>query len=168
MCKPVGGDASNVLDILMLIADPEAEGDSRTSNIDNDGADNINIADSPGKSVEFDEVIEGDIDHQARLKWLEQSGYNPALISSEYIACDLLTDSWLQLKTGYVAARQRQLMTKHAECNSHVETLLIEMFGFENIHAVKSGRHAEAALCESWPKNKKAVSYTHLTLPTKA
>jgi len=55
LCKPVGGDASNVLDILMLIADPEAEGDSRTSNIDNDGTDSNNLADNLVRSVEFDE-----------------------------------------------------------------------------------------------------------------
>jgi len=55
--------------------------------------------------------------------------------------------------------------TKHAECSSHVETLLIEMFGFENIHVVKSGRHAETALCESWPKNKKDI-VQNLLFPT--
>jgi len=149
LCKPLGGDASNVLDILMMIADPETESESISSEV----------------SDKNNELLNGGMNTLSRLEKLEEAGFNPALISDEDIDCDLLTDSWLQLKTDYVINRQKHLIAGTVESDSNINTLLTEIFGFKNIIAVNSGRQAESILCESW-RSEKVDIVQNLLFPT--
>ncbi|MFT5083576.1 MAG: acyl transferase domain-containing protein/tryptophanase/acyl carrier protein, partial [Lentisphaeria bacterium] len=172
VCKPVGGDPSKILDILMLIADPSdsgpgnngpdgdgSVGGSKPLLRTTDGPDNVKVL--SGKSIAAGAEAETD----ARATLLEKNGYNPALVAPESIDYDLFTDSWLQLKTDYVAMR-----VKHLNCNTvddavDIDAQLKKVFAFEYVLAVPSGRKAETILYKSWPSEKKQI-VQNLLFPT--
>ncbi len=171
LCRPVGsGDADNVLDIIMMIADPErmqtsdAENHNfseRRSGVAADLQDSVTgapsvQAPSPGAAQMF-------IENNARSRILAEAGFNPLHIPSEHVEFDLKTDSWAQLHMPSIDAHMRNL---HAQLQQPaiVTNSVRELFPFSHFLITASGQEAEHLLFKAWQK--KGVVLQNLLFPS--
>jgi tryptophanase len=148
LCKPLGGDPSNVVDILMMIADPEL----------GQGQQNQGRKSTSPRSP-------ASCDSAARAGELREYGYNPALIPGDKVEFDMFTDSWAELQTDYVQYRIQMLRHSVVDNRRDPVDSLREIFPFPYILPVSSGRYAESLLCKAWPEGRPDV-VQNLLFPT--
>ncbi len=154
LCRPVDGPEVDVTEVLMAIADPELRDQP--------------AATAPAKDTK-PAAAPAAVDAGSLAQLLADHGYNPINMPAESTPHDLLTDSWAQLKTGYVRTRMDALRER-ARRGERVDPIdqLAVLFPFAHFALAESGRAAEALLCEAWPraKGKRAVVVQNLLFPT--
>jgi polyketide synthase PksN len=170
LCRPVGsGNADNVIDIIMMIADPEkmqtpdeevlaaapeapravaapaatppAPAAPRPAPVA--PAPVTAFAVSPGDRL----ALEGD--DRARL--LAEAGFNPLHLAHEQVELDLKTDSWSQLEMPAIAAQMKHLHSQLQQPVS-VDESLRSVFPFAHFVLTTTGYAAENILFKGWPR----------------
>ena len=156
LCRPVGsGHADNVIDIIMMIADPAK---TQTSDEENhNAAGDLPLANDAAASTA--PVIEG----EARSRELATCGFNPLNIPSEQVEFDLKTDSWAQLDAAFVTRQMGHLRVQLQQPVNASDSLKA-VFPFEYFVLTDSGRTAEHVFCTAWPK--KGIVLQNLLFPT--
>jgi polyketide synthase PksN len=158
LCRPVGaGDADNVIDIIMMIADPE-----KMQTPDDENHTALSAPDEPAPADAHADsalLIEG----SARAATLADFGFNPLNIPHEHIDIDLKSDSWAQIKLPAIDTQMRQLHTQLQQ-GVNVEESLRGVFPFAHFVLSRSGRVAEQIFYKAWPK--KGVVLQNLLFPT--
>lgn len=174
LCRAAGtGNADNIIDIIMMIADParmqtpddEHHGFSRPVSEVNASGETVEsrgrsvepVADMPAGQPEA--VIEG----ENRSVVLPESGYNPLNIPQDLVELDLKTDSWAELAMPSID-RQMGHLRAHLQQPVNVSESLRSLFPFSYFVLTESGRTAENLFCKAWPK--KGAVLQNLLFPT--
>jgi acyl transferase domain-containing protein/tryptophanase/acyl carrier protein len=161
LCRPVGsGNPSNVIDIIMMIADPEKTLTSDEEN-HNFGAPRREVAppvEAPAArqaaSSEVARCVAGErpvIEEEDRSRILSDFGFNPLNIPLQRVEFDLKTDSWAQLETPEIEAHMRRLHSQLQQPVS-VDDTLRAVFPFAHFVLTASGQAAESIFFKAWPK----------------
>lgn len=85
-----------------------------------------------------------------RARRLAAHGHNPLLLDSGEADIDLVTDSWTELDTAYVAEGMAELRAQTAARPGPAEDLAA-LLPFRYVVPTLRGRSAEALLCRAWP-----------------
>src|SRR5262245_49421340 len=171
LCRPVGsGNPDNVIDIIMMIADPEK---TRTSDEENHsfGAPRPEVAsfveEPPARRATSEEVaqtyIDGWCEGDDRSRVLSDFGFNPLNIPHEHVEFDLKTDSWAQLDAPAIKAHMKRLHSQLQQPVS-VDESLRAVFPFAHFVLTASGQSAESVFFKAWPK--KGVVLQNLLFPS--
>ncbi|MGH8782859.1 beta-eliminating lyase-related protein [Paraburkholderia sp.] len=160
LCRPVGsGNADNVIDIILMVADPAK---AQTPDEENH---NVGVAVAAAQAVPGAlRALAGGplsagsptgnammIEDMARSRVLAEAGFNPLNVAAQEVEFDLKTDSWAQLETGYVARRMSNLRAQlHQPLD--VDSVLKDVFGFGYYLLTDAGATAEQLLCKAWPR----------------
>jgi len=164
LCRPVGsGDPENVIDIIMMIADPEK---MQTSDEENHNFRAAPALPSPEPVRSGDEQPAGEgslIEGNDRSRTLAEFGFNPLNIPYDRVEFDLKTDSWSQLEMPAIAAQMKHL---HAQLQQPlgVDDVLKAVFPFDNFVLTASGQAAEHVFFKAWLK--KGVVLQNLLFPS--
>jgi len=172
LCRPVGsGNPDSVLDIIMMIADPE-----RMQTPDEDGH---RVGWTPGSSQTSADQHAASLPRSSepfqassgplvtagndRSRILTDYGFNPLNIPNESVELDLKTDSWAQLDMPSIGTRMRHL---HAQLQQPVgvEDSLRAVFPFAHFILAASGQAAENIFFKAWPK--KGIVLQNLLFPS--
>ncbi|MGH8080896.1 MAG: beta-ketoacyl synthase N-terminal-like domain-containing protein, partial [Lysobacter sp.] len=155
LCRAVdAGKADNILDIILMIADPSTTDDDEPS-IDDASlapalAAEANAAPaSPASTVAATVAV--DIASSPRWKALEAAGFNPLNLPAAQVDFDLKTDSWAQL---HLTAIDKQMAALFAQIQRPIDVnaSLRRVFPFKHFTLAESGRAAEALFCRAWEK----------------
>ncbi|HYK05693.1 MAG TPA: SDR family NAD(P)-dependent oxidoreductase [Thermoanaerobaculia bacterium] len=137
LCRPVGsGKPENVIDIIMMIADPEK-------------------MQTPVEEQHVMPLVEAGealaVDGNDRERLLAKFGFNPLNIPAEHVDFDLKTDSWAQLEMPAIQAQMRFL---HGQLQQpvNVEDSLRAVFPFAHLILTRSGQAAEHIFFKAWPR----------------
>lgn len=173
LCRPADGGANdNVLDLIMMIADPAraqtSEQDNHTHLGDGTVAATAAAAPAPTAAPVAAASVAADsaavcIDGLPRSAALARSGFNPLNLPAGDVEFDLKTDSWAQLETDYVQRQMSQLRAQWPQAADPVAQLA-DIFGFEHCLLTESGRAAEALLCKAW--SRRGVVLQNLLFPS--
>ncbi|HXH38620.1 MAG TPA: SDR family NAD(P)-dependent oxidoreductase [Thermoanaerobaculia bacterium] len=172
LCRPIGsGNPDNILDIIMMIADPERmqTPDEETDTFGDTAPPEVAtvIAEPVARRsmavaaalASADQVIEGN----DRSSVLAEFGFNPLNIPHEHVAIDLKTDSWAQLEMPAIAAQMKHLHSRLQQPAS-VDDSLRAVFPFPHFVLTTSGQAAESIFFKTWPK--KGVVPQNLLFPS--
>jgi polyketide synthase PksN len=158
LCRPVGsGKADNVIDIIMMIADPAKAQTSDEAN------HNVGAAAPAAAEAAAPEAVEAPAAAPAatgparviagadRSRTLLEAGFNPLNLPSAQVDFDLKTDSWAQLDAGFV---HRQMQHLHAQLQQPavLNDSLRAIFPFKHFLLTDAGRSAERVLYKAWPR----------------
>jgi len=145
LCRPIGGGkADNVIDIIMMIADPAR---AQTSDEENhNAAVKLPI---PKKSTAAS-APRFDADTGSRT--LQDVGFNPMALPNDRIDFDLKTDSWAQLRTAPFVAKQMGHLRALLQQPINLNDSLAAIFPFKHVVLTDAGRTADHLLCKAWPK----------------
>lgn len=166
LCRPVGsGQADNVLDIIMMIADPQKMQTSDEEHhsigvMQTDVAPIVAPATSKSKAGEAAHVM---IEGVGRSLALAQAGFNPLCLPAGQVEIDFKTDSWAQLKMPAIEARMSHLRSQLPQPIDVMESLK-GVFPFTHFLLTASGRAAEHILYKAWPT--KGTVLQNLLFPT--
>jgi polyketide synthase PksN len=178
LCRPVESNPDNIIDIIMMIADPQktqtfdqSQGPSipheQTSYVAaaNERRNTSNpIAEidlqSESQQTEIREVF---IEGEERSISLSDAGYNPINLPDELIEFDLITDSWAQLNMPSIKEQLKSLRMQLAQ-PVDLDEGIKRVFPFPHIALTTSGRMAEYAFFKSW--SKKGIILQNLLFPT--
>jgi acyl transferase domain-containing protein/tryptophanase/acyl carrier protein len=175
LCRPVGTcDPDNVIDIIMMIADPEK---TRTSEEENHnfgaprhevtsfvgGAPAPPLVRAASSEATHARVARSIIEGVDRSRLLSDSGFNPLNIPHEHVEFDLKTDSWAQLQTPEIQASVRRLHSQLQQPAS-LDDSLRAIFPFAHFVLTESGQAAESIFFKAWPK--KGVVLQNLLFPS--
>lgn len=169
LCRPIGGSADNVIDIIMMIADPlKMQSPDEIDEEPGEIAGEPRNHEAPASAEETGPqapptIAVDDAGLRERLRVLSEHGFNPLNIPDEQIEFDLKTDSWAQLNTSFVAAQMAHLRA-HLQQPGDVQESLREIFPFKHFVVTDAGRTAERLLCKAWPK--KGLVLENLLFPT--
>jgi acyl transferase domain-containing protein/tryptophanase/acyl carrier protein len=175
LCRPAGsGNPDNVIDIIMMIADPEKTQTSDEENHDC-GAPRPEVApvveEAPAPPLVWatpSEVAPARVERVMiegidRSRILSDFGFNPFNIPYEHVEFDLKTDSWAQLETPEIQASVRRLHSQLQQPAS-VDDGLRAIFPFAHFVLTESGQAAESIFFNAWPK--KGVALQNLLFPS--
>src|SRR6266850_1970868 len=152
LCRPVGsGNPDNVIDIIMMIADPE-----RMQTLD---GEHHTTSPKPTRASDQRFAIEGN----DRSRVLSEFGFNPLNIPHERVEFDLKTDSWAQLHMPAIDAQMRHLHSQLQQ-PANVDDSLRAIFPFTHFVLTASGQAAEHIFFKAWPK--KGVVPQNLLFPS--
>ncbi len=157
LCRPVrSGNADNVIDIIMMIADPEK---LQTSDVENHNFPAVRLevsaaTEAPARRSMETAPASSDrpaIECDERSRALADSGFNPLNIPNEKVDFDLKTDSWSQLSMPAIEAQMKQL---HAQLQQpvSVDDSLRSVFPFAHFVLTASGQAAEHLFFKAWPR----------------
>jgi polyketide synthase PksN len=190
LCREAGsGRADNVVDIIMLIADPAKMQTSDEEHHNGRRTDQPvqfpstappNVAErslhvgamvwpideiSPRRSGSTEDSATQRIPLgvQDRAHLLAEHGFNPINVPSEHVEFDLKTDSWAQLSMRAIESHVRHLHTQLPRSVA-VEDAVRAIFPFSHVLLTASGRAAEHVLYKAWPR--KGVVLQNLLFPT--
>jgi polyketide synthase PksN len=174
LCRPKqGSDPGNVLDIIMLVADP-----IRTQTPDEEHhclpqlASNPAVGNAPRVSgKDAARALPRSPTRETRLPeadgnraaLLAECDYNPLGIAADKVEFDLKTDSWAQLKLPAIDRRIRSLNADFQQSADWQDSVR-QMFPFAHFILTGSGRDAESAFCQAWQK--KGTVPQNLLFPT--
>ena len=150
LCRPVAsGNADNVIDIIMMIADPEkmqtSDEENYNFNVTQAGITRTTTKPAIGESSRSAanvSAIQVTVDGNEWSRILSEFGFNPLNIPHQHIECDLKTDSWAQLELPAIKAHVRQ---RHAQLQQpvSVDESLRGIFPFAHFILAVSGQEAE-------------------------
>lgn len=144
--RPIGQPASNVLDVIMMIGNPQ--GNTLVSEIE--------TVEKNHRNSQTIKLFENKNKENTRYKLLKENGYNPFNIHPENIEYDLATDSWSELEYPFIHHRTQELQAIDVY-QQPLEKLLTDIFVLPYIIPFSAGRVAESFLCSALDKNKKYV-----------
>ncbi|HYD80793.1 MAG TPA: thioester reductase domain-containing protein [Paucimonas sp.] len=171
LCRPAGkGNPHNVIDVIMMIADPMKmqTSDEENHNVGKPAAHGAPAAQggavmtvAPAGAAAAGPIV--GIEGEARSFVLAASGFNPLNIPHEHVEFDLKTDSWAQLE---MPAIENQMGHLHARLQqpANLEQALRGIFPFAHFALTASGRTAEGVFYRAWPR--KGVVPQNLLFPT--
>ncbi|MER5558834.1 SDR family NAD(P)-dependent oxidoreductase [Streptomyces sp. NPDC002506] len=161
LCQPAGEDATEVGDVILMIADPHPTATTAP-------APAPLPAPAPHRPV-----AAPDADGPAvarRTAALAAHGHNPIRIAHPAVDTDLLTDSWAERSDPWQRDRLRELADSAS--SGAADTVATEAVGadgataswlpFAHAFLTASGRSAEARLCASWPARRGLVLHNDL------
>ena len=151
LCRAVdAGKADNVLDIILMIADPS------TADIDEPPANAASAVFASASAVMTSPAPAtttrtGEIASSPRWQALEAAGFNPQNLHAGQVDFDLKTDSWAQLQ---LPAIDRQMASLFAQIQRPIDVnaSLRRVFPFTHFTLTESGRAAEDLFCQAWEK----------------
>jgi polyketide synthase PksN len=191
LCRPVGsGRADNVVDIIMMIADPAK---AQTSDEENHNADAARAAvaapatpapaapmpagpspaiaqatelatapvTAPGTAQVTNSLLA--VAGVPRSHVLARHGYNPLNIPARGVDFDLKTDSWAQLDSPFVGRRMRHLREQLQQPVA-VDDALRTVYPFRHVVLLEAGRAADRVFCAAWER--KGTVPQNLLFPT--
>ena len=166
LCRRVGsGDADTVIDVIMMIADPE-----RTQTPEAESPQPERRATTPaGAQTGVDELgvaaacDGGGTSPNPRHQVLLAAGFNPLNIPSAKVDWDLKTDSWAQLDMPVIAAQMRRLHGR-LQHTADIDASVRSIFPFAFYVLTSSGQEAEHLLFKAWPG--KGVVLQNLLFPS--
>ncbi|KAB8061482.1 SDR family NAD(P)-dependent oxidoreductase [Janthinobacterium sp. FT14W] len=170
LCRPAGaGRADNLVDLIMMIADPEAMQTSDTENYSLRGAVEAPVL--PARSMTPPAMAAGPAavsprnvkDVEVRTEALAKCGFNPHNLSHGQVQFDLKTDSWAQLKSPAIDAQMSHLRAQ-LQTAAPVEDTLRAIFPFTHLLLTSSGRAAEEIFYKAMPR--KGVVLQNVLFPT--
>lgn len=163
LCRPLGsGSPDNVIDIIMMIADPLT---MQTAVAEDDDVPAAPLPvpavveePAPQRSAPLPSettraagsqplVLEG-VD---RSQVLADSGFNPLNISHEHVEYDLKSDSWALLHMPAIQAQMRHLRGQLQQ-PVNVDDSLRAVFPFAHFVLTSSGQAAEDVFFRAWPR----------------
>lgn len=150
LCRPVGKcDPHNVIDIIMMIADPmkmqTSDEEHQRVHVPLAPVSPVVAADAPA-----DGAIVG-IEHEDRSFVLARHGFNPLNLPHAAVEFDLKTDSWAQLQMPAIDNQLRHLNAQLHQAPA-LDRTLREMVPFAHVVLTTSGRSAERVFYRAWPK----------------
>jgi polyketide synthase PksN len=157
LCRPKGsGDTHNVIDVIMMIADPDRthtsdEGNHNFREVESGTQSNREVWKTGQESRTSVSGPPDSRDRNLRLQRLVEAGFNPLNIPAGGVEFDLKTDSWAQLEMTSIDVQQRRLreqLQEPVDADEIVKTL----FPFAHYILTASGREAEHILFKAWPK----------------
>ena len=152
VCKPVGEDADSMLDVLLMMSDPSSDIPEPPAAGSSEHVAVVVSAEGAASTVN----PVSNLSTEQREQMIADSGYNPIQVASEHLTFDLMTDSWAQLKPQhYVQTRVQSLQQTVLSADDAMAQMiqgLKQVFPFEHILAVKSGRIAEAIFYQCFSK----------------
>jgi polyketide synthase PksN len=178
LCRPVGSPPDNVIDIIMMIADPDK---MQTSDAEHHNAGDAPTAVAmptaeasapapapapPPPPPASMSVASAEPVAMPRLEWariLSEHGFNPLNIPDEHIACDLKTDSWAQLRLPAIQAHMQHLHARLQQPGATDDSVRA-VFPFAHILLTESGQAAERLFFKAWPT--KGVVPQNLLFPS--
>ena len=179
LCRPAAcGDAENVIDIIMMIADPHKAQTPDAEAIVLDApavevpAPQAALPEAPKAPLppieEPPAFVEPPPHHDYRPDHdrrdaLAQHGFNPLALPHEAVAIDLKTDSWAQLQVPYVD-EQMQALYADLQHPVGVDDTLRAIFPFTYFLLTESGQAAEHAFFKAFPA--KGVVPQNLLFPS--
>jgi acyl transferase domain-containing protein/tryptophanase/acyl carrier protein/SAM-dependent methyltransferase len=174
LCRAVGsGNPENVIDIIMMIADPSGNQMSDEEKHDAPNAPDASSevdtsAEEPTgseQSAESSSVSPKGVMSEARerSRILSRYGLNPLNVPHELVEFDLMTDSWAQLHLPSIEAQMRRLHAQLQEPSS-VDESLRQIFPFAYFILTASGQAAENIFFRAWPK--KGIVLQNLLFPS--
>lgn len=154
LCRAVdAGKADNVLDIILMIADPS------TADSDEPPVNEASTAPSSASATAMAVISSAptataqaaDIASTPRWHALETAGFNPQNLAAAQVDFDLKTDSWAQLQ---LPAIDKQMATLFAQIQRPIDVSasLRRVFPFAHFTLTESGRAAEDLFCQAWEK----------------
>ncbi|MBL8261487.1 MAG: SDR family NAD(P)-dependent oxidoreductase [Xanthomonadaceae bacterium] len=150
LCRPVVDSAAdNVLDLIMMIADPDRQSSDAEHHAVPRANDGAEPAMSPPRESKAQDVLSPQ--HSPRLHALEAAGFNPMNLSSADVDHDLKTDSWAQLDFPAQASMMARLRAQ-LQHPVDVSSAIAEVFPFRHFILTDSGRSAEHVMCKAWPR----------------
>jgi acyl transferase domain-containing protein/tryptophanase/acyl carrier protein len=168
LCRPVGsGDPENVVDIIMMIADPEKmqtpDADQPAgiagapaaatiapvtrAAIAEESAPGTPVPPVPAQGRGELHLVEGN----ERERTLAECGFNPLNVPARQVDFDLKTDSWAQLTMPAIVAQMGHLHSQLQQPVS-VDDSLRAVFPFTHFVLTASGQAAEHFFFKAWPK----------------
>ncbi len=160
LCRATdAGRADNVLDIILMIADPsknQIDEPEATASAATSPAAGVAAAAAPAsvaQSTNAREIATRTIDVAASPRWqaLEAAGFNPMNLAAGQVDFDLKTDSWAQLT---LPAIDKQMASLFAQIQRPIDVnaALRRVFPFACFTLTASGRAAEELFCQAWEK----------------
>ncbi|MBV9495105.1 MAG: SDR family NAD(P)-dependent oxidoreductase, partial [Acidobacteria bacterium] len=152
LCRAVGsGKADNVIDIIMMIADPER---MQTPVVDDLKVAPADVVPPPPPPVQEPKPVRSESTQSgvtARKGILANYGFNPLNVPAEQVELDLKTDSWSQLEMPAIHAQMRNL---HGQLQQsvNVDETLRSIFPFPHVILTRSGQAAENIFFKALPK----------------
>lgn len=166
LCRPVeDSDPDNVIDIIMMIADPNKVNDDNEWLETSDKQSEVAKVESV-TTIKKQEIVTANnlvIEH---LQWsdnLAECGYNPIRIPDQKVLVDLKTDSWAQISLPFITEDKEHLRAQMQQ-QIDLDQSLKSIFPFEYFVMTRSGREAENVLCRAWEK--KGVVLQNVLFPT--
>lgn len=161
LCRAAAsGNADNIIDIIMMIADPAKAQSSDAENFNvTQASANVSPANVSAPVISQPAVLVG----EERSRTLAECGFNPLNIPADQVEIDLKTDSWAQLKTPAIDS-QLEYLRSQLQQPVNVNDSLKAIFPFSYFLLTDAGRSAERLLCKAWPK--KGVVLQNLLFPT--
>ena len=162
LCRPKdAGPGDNVLDIIMMIADPAKAQTPDTENHNPPVPRAVDVpAARPAVGAEAGLDAAPDV---PRAGTLAEAGFNPLNLPSAQVDFDLKTDSWAQLDSAFVGKRMAHLRSRLQQpVNLHEQ--LRAIFPFEHFVLTDAGRSADHLLCKAFGRTGRVLQ--NLLFPT--
>ncbi|HEX8611490.1 MAG TPA: SDR family NAD(P)-dependent oxidoreductase [Telluria sp.] len=179
LCRPVGsGSGDNVIDLIMMIADPAK---AQTSEAENQNADSAHAGKAAAPAATT--AAPGPAPARASIQppstpapatapaaapvestAFAACGYNPLNMADDQVEYDLKTDSWAQLKHAAFIDKQMAHLHTQLQQPANIDDSLRAVFPFNYFVLTDSGRSADHLFCKAWPK--KGVVVQNLLFPT--
>ncbi|MCM2416763.1 alpha/beta fold hydrolase [Streptomyces sp. RKAG293] len=164
LCQPTGNDATEVGDVILMIADPHPTAATAPTPAPMPAA-------LPAPTAVTGHRPEADSPAVARrTAELAAHGHNPIRIAHPRVDVDLLTDSWAERTDPWQRDRLRALADSAS--SGAADTVGAEAVGgdgatapwlpFAHAFLTASGRSAEALLCRAWPGRRGLVLHNEL------
>ncbi len=148
LSRPVGsGNPDNVVDIIMMIADPLKMQTSDAENFNDPAPQAPRLVVAP--PVVLRDVVPPEGDHRSLS--LADAGFNPLNVPHEHVDFDLKTDSWAKLHMPAIDARMKDLHARLQQPTAIDEAVRV-VFPFAHCVLTASGHAAENLFFKAWPK----------------
>ncbi|HHL31616.1 MAG TPA: DUF2156 domain-containing protein, partial [Oceanospirillales bacterium] len=156
--RPMGQSANNVIDIIMMIGNPQSIIKHEKPKAVSTPIMAVNSQpETKTKVTIVKDIVSQPVTSINTSKLLESAGHNPFNMNRKDIEFDLATDSWSELEMDFIKQRTATLQAMDNSDKQQLENLLAEMFAIPYILPFASGRVAESFLCPAWPVKKKYV-----------
>ncbi len=176
LCRPAGaGKANNVLDIILMIADPEKAqtSDEENHTLGNGQAAPPAVLPKTETAPTQQDIRSGVVSTMAqtapvacdkRFEALAQAGFNPLNIEDVSVEFDLKTDSWAQLTACPFVQQHIAHLRSQVQQHININDALQGIFPFRYFVLTDAGRTAEHLFCKA--RQKKGVVLENLLFPT--
>jgi polyketide synthase PksN len=163
LCRPrEAGSADSVLDLIMMIADPERTqtNDAEHHNPARTAATSTALPlaqaapSQPARATANASKSSAALDSEAqsRLAALAGAGFNPLHLADAAVEFEHKTDSWAQLRHRPEVAQSMLALRSDLQTPIDLQAALRELIPFRHIALTESGRSADELFCKAWAR----------------